>query len=111
MAEEISKDVTLEEPLTPFGVEKKHHHQEINEMTADGGYLVDRQLRKDESSDSSVKEIKTTKDGKTALIPQPSDDPRDPLNWSWGKKHSVLVALTFSALCMFYISLLYRNIV
>ncbi len=110
MAEELSKDLMLVESLTPVGVDKKHHH-EVNEMTADGGYLVNTQLCKDESSDTSVKEVKTTKDGKTALIPQPSDDPRDPLNWSWRKKHSVLVALTFSALCMFDISLLSRHIV
>lgn len=38
-------------------------------------------------------EVKTTKDGKTKLIPQPSDDPQDPLNWSWTKKHAVFLAM------------------
>jgi hypothetical protein len=34
--------------------------------------------------------MKTTIDGRIALIPQPSDDPRDPLNWSSRKKHAML---------------------
>ena len=42
--------------------------------------------------------LKTTEDGKTILIPQPSDDPADPLNWSWGKKHLVLLTLFLPAL-------------
>jgi hypothetical protein len=42
--------------------------------------------------------LKRTEDGKTILIPQPSDDPEDPLNWSWSKKHGILIALGVSAL-------------
>lgn len=38
-------------------------------------------------------ELKTAADGKTVLVPQPSDDPSDPLNWSWWKKHAVFIAL------------------
>ena len=37
--------------------------------------------------------LKVAADGHTVLIPQPTDDPNDPLNWSWWKKHSVLLAL------------------
>ncbi|KAK4561386.1 hypothetical protein LTR86_004703 [Recurvomyces mirabilis] len=37
--------------------------------------------------------LKLAKDGRTVLVPQPTDDPNDPLNWSWRKKHSVLLAL------------------
>lgn len=98
MAEETSKQMISEDPAVPTDIEKKAHHHDAAEMNADGEYLVNAQLQKDEGSDSSVKEIRMTKDGKTALIPQPSDDPKDPLNWSWLKKHKVLVALTFSAL-------------
>lgn len=29
----------------------------------------------------------------TILLPQPSDDPRDPLNWSWIKKHLLLALI------------------
>jgi hypothetical protein len=37
--------------------------------------------------------LKKTSDGQTILIPQPTDDPLQSLNWSWRKKHSVLFAL------------------
>lgn len=33
----------------------------------------------------------------TVLIPQPSDDPDDPLNWSWFKKHMILVIVALGA--------------
>lgn len=42
--------------------------------------------------------VKLAKDGQTVLIPQPSDDPEDPLNWSWGKKHMVLASMVFASL-------------
>lgn len=98
MAEENSKEAISEDFAVPTEIEKKPHRHDAAEMNADGEYLVNAQVHKDEGSDSSVKELRMTKDGKTALIPQPSDDPKDPLNWSWAKKHKVLVALTFSAL-------------
>lgn len=41
---------------------------------------------------------KTAKDGHTVLIPQPSDDPNDPLNWTWWKKHVILVIVSVTAL-------------
>lgn len=49
-------------------------------------------------TDAALANLKTTKDGKTVLIPQPSDDPADPLNWSWTKKHLVLLSLFMPAL-------------
>jgi len=42
--------------------------------------------------------LKLAKDGVTVLIPQPSDDSEDPLNWSWLRKHKVLVALLLPSL-------------
>jgi hypothetical protein len=42
--------------------------------------------------------VKLAKDGHTRLIPQPSDDPNDPLNWSWRKKHLMLVIVSLTAL-------------
>lgn len=39
----------------------------------------------------------TTLTIQTVLIPQPSDDPNDPLNWSWWKKHSILMTIGISA--------------
>ncbi|KAI4203072.1 MAG: hypothetical protein LQ350_002120 [Teloschistes chrysophthalmus] len=38
-------------------------------------------------------ELKTSEDGHI-LYPQPSDDPNDPLNWSWGKKHLILFVIS-----------------
>ncbi|KAK3049184.1 hypothetical protein LTR09_009603 [Extremus antarcticus] len=47
------------------------------------------------STDSN---LKLAKDGRTVLIPQPSDNPDDPLNWSFAKKHIVLASMVFAAL-------------
>lgn len=41
--------------------------------------------------------LKTAHDGKTVLIPQPSSDPNDPLNWSPLKKHVVLLVIAVVA--------------
>ncbi|KAL8690393.1 MAG: hypothetical protein Q9218_004155 [Villophora microphyllina] len=37
--------------------------------------------------------LKTSHDGHI-LYPQPSEDPNDPLNWSWGKKHLILLVIS-----------------
>lgn len=42
--------------------------------------------------------LKLAKDGKTVLIPQPSDDSEDVLNWPMSKKYSVLASLVFASL-------------
>lgn len=38
--------------------------------------------------------LKLAEDGKTVLIPQPSDDPEDPLNWPWKKKMTILFVMS-----------------
>lgn len=43
-------------------------------------------------------DVKLAKDGKTVLIPQPSDDPDDVLNWTTGKKYRVLSSLIFASM-------------
>jgi hypothetical protein len=43
-------------------------------------------------------DVKLAKDGKTVLIPQPSDDPDDVLNWTTGKKYRVLLSLIFASM-------------
>jgi len=43
--------------------------------------------------DIRLGDLKTAADGITVLVPQPSDDSHDPLNWSWLKKHTVFLAL------------------
>lgn len=42
--------------------------------------------------------LKTTADGQTILIPQPSDSPNDPLNWSQFRKHLLLIIISCTAL-------------
>ncbi|KAI7162484.1 MFS general substrate transporter [Hortaea werneckii] len=55
------------------------------------GYVLDAgKINADESS------LKTAKDGHTILVPQPSEDPNDPLNWPWWKKHAVLLTISFA---------------
>ena len=49
-----------------------------------------------------AKDVKLAKDGKTVLIPQPSDDPDDVLNWKSGKKFRVLLSLVFASLVTRY---------
>ena len=33
----------------------------------------------------------------TILLPQPSNDPHDPLNWSWTRKHLILIIISMTA--------------
>jgi len=47
---------------------------------------------------AGTNDVKLAKDGKTVLIPQPSDDPDDVLNWRAGKKYRVLLSLVFASL-------------
>ncbi|KAI1101689.1 MFS general substrate transporter [Jackrogersella minutella] len=44
---------------------------------------------------SSTSELK--KDGNIILVPQPSDSPNDPLNWSKIQKNSIMLILAFSS--------------
>jgi hypothetical protein len=98
MAEKYAEDLEVEETSLSADVTTSIHH-ETAETTSDGAYVVDTKLQSEGTdASSSDGEVKVTKDGKISLTPQPSDDPADPLNWSWSKKHMVLIALTFSAL-------------
>ena len=61
----------------------------IHEFAEAEGYVVD--------NEDGQAGYKLAKDGKTRLIPQPSDDSKDPLNWSWFKKHLVLFIVSWTA--------------
>jgi len=65
----------------------------LHEQDSDGGYAVD----VDTEAAGSESGLKVAKDGHTRLIPQPSDDPNDPLNWSWGKKHLILFVISWAS--------------
>lgn len=41
--------------------------------------------------------LQTARDGKTVLIPQPSSDPNDPLNWNPLRKYVTLLVITVTA--------------
>jgi hypothetical protein len=42
-------------------------------------------------------DVKLAPDGHTVLVPQPSSDPNDPLNWSWTRKHLMLAVVSTTA--------------
>lgn len=50
-----------------------------------------------EAGAENTQSLKLAIDGRTVLIPQPSDDPVDPLNWSKVKKHLFLFIISASA--------------
>ncbi|KAJ5673957.1 major facilitator superfamily domain-containing protein [Penicillium macrosclerotiorum] len=50
----------------------------------------------DLESENQLDEVKFTKDHRIILIPQPSDSPDDPLNWTSFKKHAILLCAAFS---------------
>ena len=56
----------------------------------------DVQILKASSDDGAS--LKVADDGITVLVPQPSDDPNEPLNWSWGKKLVILSPLILASL-------------
>ena len=57
------------------------------------GYVLDAR-----SGKASGWHLKTTKDGSTILMPQPSADPHDPLNWSQTKKNIILAVVSFTGI-------------
>lgn len=65
---------------------------EIHEFKESVGYEVN--VDSAEGNDA----IKLANDGQTRLIPQPSEDPADPLNWSQRKKNLILFVVAFAAL-------------
>lgn len=82
-------DVTEKvDPVVTNSAPNIHHEQDHR-----GEYIVkqDAAGRDSESVKQSV-HLKTDKNG-VVLIPQPSEDPHDPLNWTWLKKHAVFASL------------------
>ncbi|ETN45189.1 uncharacterized protein HMPREF1541_10066 [Cyphellophora europaea CBS 101466] len=70
---------------TPRVIENLTDLHEYNEAE---GYVI---------TDTAHLNLKHAPDGQTILLPQPSDDPRDPLNWSWVKKHTILIIISMTA--------------
>ncbi|GAD95174.1 major Facilitator Superfamily protein [Paecilomyces variotii No. 5] len=57
------------------------------------GYVLDATTFRTEHGGPEAP-LKLAPDGKTVLIPQPSDDPNDTLNWSRARKHLVLFIIS-----------------
>ena len=66
---------------------EEDYNRFIDERGFHGAHILDASQLHDAN-------LQTTKDGKTILIPQPSSDPNDPLNWSSVKKHLILMVIT-----------------
>lgn len=64
--------------------------EDIHEYDEEEGYVVD-------AADDSHQNLKLAPDGHTILIPQPSDSPHDPLNWSRTRKHIILFIISAAA--------------
>ncbi|KAG8163464.1 hypothetical protein KVR01_006761 [Diaporthe batatas] len=77
--DEVKPEVEMAEYLDPARDDKN----------VGGGFMV--------QADASIQGLKMAKDGKTILLPQPTDSSEDPLNWSWWKKHLVLFTASFGA--------------
>jgi hypothetical protein len=82
------KNVSI--PSMAENVAESNSNSDLHEFKESEGYMakIDTEHRGN---------LKTAKDGHTILIPQPSEDPFDPLNWSPVKKHVILFIISFAA--------------
>ena len=62
----------------------------LHEFKNAEGYVID-------ASDPEYANLKRARDGRTILLPQPSSDPNDPLNWSRFEKHLILIIISMTA--------------
>jgi hypothetical protein len=72
----------------PAAIEKL---TDLHEYTNAEGYVID-------ASDPEHANLKRARDGHTILLPQPSSDPHDPLNWSRFRKHLILIIISMTAI-------------
>lgn len=75
-----------------LGDEKNAPSQYVETYGENGAHVLD--VHQLQGRDGAVK---TASDGKTVLIPQPTTDPNDPLNWSPIKKHIILTVISIVA--------------
>ncbi|EJT98923.1 MFS protein [Dacryopinax primogenitus] len=68
---------------------------DLDQMGEREGYVLDANVYRTEHAGG--KALKTATDGVTILIPQPSDDPKDPLNWSQSRKNLLLFIISWAA--------------
>lgn len=82
--------------------EKTHVQHEVGEVDEERealeGYVLDPALYPDNAA-----RLKLSPDGKYVLIPQPTDSPLDPLNWSPAKKWLITGIIAYIAALADYI--------
>lgn len=61
------------------------------------GYVLDEAQLKAKLGLAADAQLKTASDGRTVLIPQPSEDKDDPLNWPTWKKSLILAIISITA--------------
>lgn len=76
-----------------FGHAQPQQEVDLDRLGEKEGYVLDASTFRTEHGGQEAP-LKLTPDGKTVLIPQPSDDPNDTLNWSQTKKHIVLFIIS-----------------
>lgn len=69
---------------------------DLDRLGEQEGYILDVQAFR-EGRHHAAANLKLAADGKTVLIPQPSDDPHDPLNWSQARKNACLFIISCCA--------------
>ncbi|KAI9825357.1 MAG: hypothetical protein M1826_007035 [Phylliscum demangeonii] len=82
--------------LDPEKVPQPQAHQ-IEVGQVDEGYVLDSRLYGGAEKLAADGGLKTAADGHTILIPQPTDDVHDPLNWSATRKNIVLAIISATA--------------
>jgi hypothetical protein len=88
-----SDDSSLEAGPNHVGEKTNTDTLDLDHIGETQGYVLDEAILRRQLGLSPDAKLKTAKDGKTLLIPQPSDDPRDPLNWPAWRKHITLLVI------------------
>jgi hypothetical protein len=81
--------IALDQPTRP--------DVDLEQIGEKEGYVLDEENLRRALNIPDHAGIKTARDGKTVLIPQPSDDPQDPLNWPTWKKTMILYIVSLTA--------------
>ncbi|KAI0477390.1 MFS general substrate transporter [Xylariaceae sp. FL0804] len=97
MASSDEKGVVAEDPIragTGNNSSSQDDEDVIHEYKEDRGYVVG----VEDPAAAAGRHVKLAGDGRTRLIPQPSEDPHDPLNWPQRKKNLLLAIVALTAL-------------
>ena len=86
LPESKSETTTVEHVHTPNPIP----HEDVRTFDLSQGYVID-------AGDDGGRPLKLAADGHTVLIPQPSNDLNDPINWSTYKKHLFLIIISATA--------------